>query len=292
MSHGGDLYMLSGGVPSEPNFDIAVRGYKKDQVDSYIHNLETENAALAAERDEAFAQLHALAAQVHQMQTELTELRRRGANSVPLEQISFRHLGAPIERIFAMAEDEAEAIKARALASIDHQRAEAERLLADAHKQHDQAVRDFEAALSVRRADEERAAAGRRAELNAEIAKGREYAGQIRSEADSVLTGARQEAEAVLGKARQEAQKIAEASAAHVEQTKAETEAYVAHHRTLVEQEAQQRRAAVEGELTALRNQADQYVNYTRGQAEQYAQHTRGQADEGARQQLESARAE
>ena len=34
MSHDGDLYYLSWGVPSEPNFDIALRGYKKDQVDS------------------------------------------------------------------------------------------------------------------------------------------------------------------------------------------------------------------------------------------------------------------
>jgi hypothetical protein len=58
MSRGGNLYKLSGGVPSEPNFDIALRGYKKDQVDSFIHGLETELAALAAERDHAYAQLH------------------------------------------------------------------------------------------------------------------------------------------------------------------------------------------------------------------------------------------
>ena len=34
MSHDGDLYYFSGGVPSEPNFDIALREYEKDQVDS------------------------------------------------------------------------------------------------------------------------------------------------------------------------------------------------------------------------------------------------------------------
>ena len=80
MSQGGNLYKLSGGVPSEPNFDIALRGYKKDQVDSFIRNLETELAALAAERDHAYAQLHALAVQVNQMQTEL---RQQSANNNP-----------------------------------------------------------------------------------------------------------------------------------------------------------------------------------------------------------------
>lgn len=83
MSHGGNLYRLSGGVPPEPDFDIALRGYKKDQVDSFIHGLEAEIAALAAERDEAYAQLHALAAEVRQMETELTELRRLTANNDP-----------------------------------------------------------------------------------------------------------------------------------------------------------------------------------------------------------------
>jgi hypothetical protein len=80
MSHGGHLYGLSGGVPPEPSFDIAVRGYKKDQVNSFIHSLATEIGALAAERDDAYAQLHALVAQMHRMETEL---RRLGANSGP-----------------------------------------------------------------------------------------------------------------------------------------------------------------------------------------------------------------
>jgi len=82
MPHGGNLY-LSGEAPTKPDFDIALRGYKKDQVDSFIHNLETEIAALSAERDHTYAQLHALAAQVNEMETELTELRRLGANSHP-----------------------------------------------------------------------------------------------------------------------------------------------------------------------------------------------------------------
>src|SRR5215469_10748734 len=208
MSHGGDLYELSGGVPNEPSFDIAVRGYKKDQVDHYVHGLETEVAALGAERDEAYAQLHALAAQVHQLQNELTEQRRRGAGRVPVDQVSFRHLGPRVEQMLAIAEDEAEAIKARALASIEQQRVEARRILHDAKNQHDQAVRDFEAALAVRRAEEERAAAGRRSELDAEIARGREYVAQQRSEADTSLANARQEAEGIVGHARQEGEGI------------------------------------------------------------------------------------
>ena len=64
MAHGGDLFALGADIPSERNFELAFRGYKPDQVDKCIRLLETENAALAAERDEAYAQAQALAAQL------------------------------------------------------------------------------------------------------------------------------------------------------------------------------------------------------------------------------------
>src|SRR5262249_53751117 len=137
MAQGGDLFALSGGIPSEPNFDIAVRGYKRDQVDGYIQSLESDIAALAAEREDAYTQVQALAAQVHQLQQELHEQRMRGTvgTVVASSQVSFRHLGPRVEQILALAEEQAEAIKADAVTSVRDQRVEADRILADAHNQ-------------------------------------------------------------------------------------------------------------------------------------------------------------
>ena len=45
MAHGGDLFALGNGVPSEQNFEIAFRGYKQDQVDNFVRLLETDLAA-------------------------------------------------------------------------------------------------------------------------------------------------------------------------------------------------------------------------------------------------------
>ena len=42
MAHGGDLFALGDGVSSEPNFEIAFRGYDKTQVDKYLHVLEAD----------------------------------------------------------------------------------------------------------------------------------------------------------------------------------------------------------------------------------------------------------
>ena len=36
MAHGGDLFAIGDGVPSEQNFETAFRGYKQDQVDNFV----------------------------------------------------------------------------------------------------------------------------------------------------------------------------------------------------------------------------------------------------------------
>ncbi len=87
MSHGGDIFALGEGVASEPSFDVALRGYDKRQVDRYVTQVESDIANLAAERDQTFAQLQALAGQVQQLQTELADAHRRAVPS----RVSFRH---------------------------------------------------------------------------------------------------------------------------------------------------------------------------------------------------------
>ena len=48
MAHGGDLFAIGDGVPSEQNFEIAFRGYKQDQVDNFVRLLETDLAPMQA----------------------------------------------------------------------------------------------------------------------------------------------------------------------------------------------------------------------------------------------------
>ena len=153
MSPGGDLFALSGGVATEPSFEIAIRGYDRKQVNQYVTNVEAEVAALAAEREQAYAQIQALAAQVEQLELELNDLRHRVASTGPT---SFRHLGPRVEQILALAEDQAEAIKANAIQEIADQRGEADRILESARMQAAEALRDFELALAARRAEEHR----------------------------------------------------------------------------------------------------------------------------------------
>src|SRR5262245_18299226 len=129
MSHGGDLFALGENVASEPVFTINFRGSDKAQVDDYVTRVEGEVATLSAEREEALAQIQALAAQMQGLQMEIAELRR---HAVTGGHISFRHLGPRVEQILALAEDQAEAIRAGAVQEIAHRRSEAEQLLREA----------------------------------------------------------------------------------------------------------------------------------------------------------------
>ncbi|MBO0868315.1 MAG: Laminin subunit beta-1, partial [Micromonosporaceae bacterium] len=234
--------------------------------------IEAEIAALAAERENAYDQVQALSAQVHQLNLEIAELRRRG--NARIEQVSFDHLGQRVAQILSTAEEEARSIRGNAVSDIDKQREEAERLLADAREQHAQAIRDFEAALAARRAEEERIAGERRTMISAEISAGQEYAARLRTEADTMKA-----------KAHQDARRITEAAAAQAEQMRAETEAYVQHQRAQVDQESVTRRASLEAELKQLRGQADQLGTTAKARGEQEGRRIL----EEARQQAESA---
>src|SRR4051812_29126579 len=160
MSHGGEIFGLGGDAATEPSFETALRGYERKQVERYVARAENEIAALAAEREQAYTQIQAMAAQIERLQQEITQARRQtdlGAEA------SFRHLGPRVEQILALAEEQAEAIKASATDDIAARLAEAERIRAEAEGHAHNAIRDFEIALAARRAEEERADAAKRA---------------------------------------------------------------------------------------------------------------------------------
>ncbi|HET6483686.1 MAG TPA: Laminin subunit beta-1, partial [Actinoplanes sp.] len=115
MSHGGEILGLGGGAATEPSFDTALRGYEKKQVERYVARAENEIAALAAEREQAYAQMQAMNAQIERLQQEIVHSRKLNA---PGPEISFRHLGPRVERILALAEEQGEAIKASATDDI------------------------------------------------------------------------------------------------------------------------------------------------------------------------------
>ena len=105
MSQDGDLFALGDGVASEPTFEVAFRGYNQRQVDQYFHIVEAENLALAAERDSAFEQVQGLAAQIQQLQHELTELRQhRSGGPAVASAVSFKDLGPLVGQILGLAE--------------------------------------------------------------------------------------------------------------------------------------------------------------------------------------------
>src|SRR5262245_19442469 len=122
MSHGGELFALGQDVVADPGFDVALRGYERRQVDRYVTQVEAEVAALAGERDEAYRQAQALAGQVHDLQNQMAQLRHHTAADA---SVSFRHLGPRVEQILALAEEQAEAIRAGAAGGVERERAEA-----------------------------------------------------------------------------------------------------------------------------------------------------------------------
>src|SRR3954468_3219400 len=192
MSHGGEIFGLGGEAATEPSFETALRGYEKKQVERYVARAENESAARAAEREQAYSQIQAMAAQVERLQQEATQARRQGGLGT---EVSFRHLGPRVEQILALAEEQAEAIKSSATDDIAVRLAEAERIRAEAEAHAHNGIRDFEIALAARRAEEERADAARRAAADKAVSNSRHAAEQTGAEAKATLTRARAEAQ-------------------------------------------------------------------------------------------------
>src|SRR3954452_20476856 len=187
MSHGGELFALGEGVPDDAGFDVALRGYHRQQVDKYVANTEAEIAALTSERDEAYRQLQALANQVADLHRQMSDLRRHTAADAA---VSFRHLGPRVEQILSLAEEQAEAIRNGAVADIERQRAEAHRLQEEAREKANRAVRDFELALDSRRREEEQAAHRRQVAAEEALAAADERAREVTAEAAALRAAA------------------------------------------------------------------------------------------------------
>ncbi len=155
------------GAPTEPTFELALRGYEKRQVDRYVQQVEAEVAALTAEREELYAQINVLNQHVQQMQQEVANARR--LMTVPGEGLTYRHLGARAEQILALAEEQAAEIRDRVTRELAEKEAALARTRAELDARAKDAANNFEQLLASRRAEEEQAATNRREALAAEV---------------------------------------------------------------------------------------------------------------------------
>ncbi|WDG30791.1 cellulose-binding protein [Streptomyces sp. CA-278952] len=181
------------------------RGYRPEQVDRVA-------AALVAERDGALAELTRLTGRVEELLAESARLAEAVA-TLPVQD--YAELGERAQRILALAESEAEALDADAVAA-------------------GQALRDAAEA------------AGRVAGDAA-----REAAGGVRAAADRAaeerVAGAVREAEGLLAAARQDAEEVRAAAASVMAATRDRTASVLAHQ----EQEHAERLKAAEAEMAA-----------------------------------------
>src|SRR5258707_12222843 len=92
------------GSSSETVFEPAMRGYDKKQVNRFVQQVEAEITGLVAEREEMYAQVNLLNQHVAQLQHEVAMARRSAA---PTDAAAYRHLGAKVEHIPGLAEEQA-----------------------------------------------------------------------------------------------------------------------------------------------------------------------------------------
>jgi cell division septum initiation protein DivIVA len=314
MAHGEnqDLFTLAGEAQSDPSFDLVLRGYDRRQVDRFVAQLDAEVAGFAARRDEAIAQAQALAAQLTDLQNQMGELRRH----VSVEKPSYKHLGARVEQIFGLIEEEAASVRGgaeadarkvmqAARADADALRAQAERALTDRHaaveqeyaaktKEADRLVADAEKrANALRRESEQlraevdKQAASLRERTKTEVRQAQEdanqYAARIRGEAEKhakkVLTEADEHAARVRSKADEAARETADLSRRQSERTLATARSEAEAVRAKARAEAERTVADAEHavrQLTERRGQIKQQINRLR---EAVAQLTGGTAD-------------
>jgi DivIVA domain-containing protein len=248
MAHGEEqnLFTLSDPATAEVTFDLALRGYDRRQVDRYIAQLESELSQFAARRDDALAQNHALVGQVSELQNQVVDVQRR----TTVEKPSYKHLGARVEQIFGMVEEEAADIRRRAEADGVQIRSRAEKEIEGV------------------KAGVEKAFAERRAAIEAEYAQKTVHADKLVTEAEKQGAAVRRDAEQLRADAERETGELRE-------RTKAESRR--------VQDDASQFSVRVRGE-------AEKHAADVLAKADAQSADVRRKADEAARAATEAAR--
>jgi cell division septum initiation protein DivIVA len=280
-------------VPLRTDFDVVMRGFRRDQVRQYVRAVEEELRLLTADRDANAALAESLTAEVEQLRVQNARLTRQ-IDAMSRTPVTLDALPARMRRMVELAKEEAAEITARAQAAAEHSWAAAEEAAgklraryADALAEMDRSRREVEvehrAMLQQARVDASTMtteADRRRKELDDHAARRRE-----RVESDFEMAMAKRRAEAMHTLAKQkvaatnEAARLvseAKAKAARlVEDATSEAERLV-HDGTSeavslvteAEEEASSRVGAADREVVRLRDLRGRIAEQLRGARE------------------------
>lgn len=281
MAHGEEqnLFTLSDPATAEVTFDLALRGYDRRQVDRYIAQLESELSQFAARRDDALAQNHALAAQVTELQNQMVDVQRR----TTVEKPSYKHLGARVEQIFAMVEEEAGEIRRRA-------EADGAQTLARAEKEIDGIKAGVEKALAERRSAIEAEYAQKTAHADKLVTEAEQQATAVRRDADQLRAEVDRETVELRDRTKAEARRVQDDASQFSVRVRGEAEKHAADVLAKADaQSAEVRRKADEvarAATEAARRQAEQTITSARTEAESI----RGRSKADAERTVDEAR--
>jgi DivIVA domain-containing protein len=166
------LFTLAGGQFGQTGFDTALRGYDRAQVDGYVARVEHAMAAVAARADAAERRLADLAEALNAANAERVRLRADRSTAPEV------HLGARLEQIMRLAEEQAEEIEAAA-------RDRARQIVADAEREADRMRADVRTELATL-SDRRRVARAALSRVNGEVAR---LAALAESTTDAAPTG-------------------------------------------------------------------------------------------------------
>ncbi len=235
-------------------FDVALRGYDRDQVDAHLASVDGEFSGVLAERDK-------LAERVRQLEQRVEELHlSTDEDSRDDRQISsLTGFGARVEKILRLAEDEATALREETRQDIDQERADAAKQVG-----------------AIREAAEKEAGAHRRKieqESAGVLDRTRQEAARMRAEAEAHAAATREEASGHL-----------EAVRARAAQAAADFETALAKRRSKAEADHAARTNAAERELAETVARTDQL----RAEAEKM----RADAERRSQEMLQAAQRE
>jgi cell division septum initiation protein DivIVA len=126
----------------DSGFETALRGYDRGQVATYVSRVEAALTELAVGQAKAQDRVRELTGLVGQLRADLLAQRRRDApDQLPAPQ----RLGARLEQILALAEQEAEQLTQQADKEAEQTRAEAAEVLAKAHRDAEAVLADAQA---------------------------------------------------------------------------------------------------------------------------------------------------
>ena len=209
-------------------FDVALRGYDRDQVDAHLASLESEFSGALSERDR-------LAERVKHLESRVEELHLQSDDEKPAEQpaTALDGFGVRIEKIMRVAEGEAAAVRQEAKDESERERAEAKKKIAAL-----QAAAEKDAAAHKQKVQ---------SEASGLLDKARQEAARVRADADTQAAATREEASGHLESVR-----------ARAAQAAADFETALAKRRQKAEADHMARTTAAERELAETVARTDQ----------------------------------